>query len=611
MRWVSNSREIRFNRWSTDDGLMSTYWETGTPPLSEIKDIWFLTENDGLIKIDADWFDDAGSGFVRWIVPTTETTVRDAMDGLETDQQCLMVVADVDSVGASPDYVRVYDHGFYLQLKIGDDPIETKWLRPASYNPGVWHWVSDWEELSSAPTVAGTAYEAAVYDIEGAGQYTADDEVTIHEDVARADQLGPTFVTYCHDGMDEAFREYQPRLIYPQDGEVELSRRNIYRPRKFVFGKVEGSSNNGLPIPNIDFRSGARGNIDYNQAELVGDDLLPLTVFRPDAGNWRIDVDMNMLTRQQLDKASIVLLRVNTDALFLLGASFVRIGRIASGTSHRNLAIDSDGDAYVVDGSGDYLRSVDLETGIGTQVGTGTGFGIGEGDPWGLTFTDNGTLYFTGRTKRRLSTLSKLAGNATYVGTTPAGFGVGEVGPTSLAAIGNDVYMTGAVNGCAYEMDTSTGAATRIGNIDNYGQPTTLGATTLFAINGRMFVYGETTDIFYELDLETGYATPLGGDTDLTLRGISAYNGAIYVVENGGFLGRSNVLDLPISISAGVGTPVISRYNFPGYYARNNYSVTAKLVSPPFYTDGTQDFTLVWNLIQRIGETVGDPASVI
>ena len=227
--------------------------------------------------------------------------MRDALDGLETNQHCLLVIADEDSVG-STHVCRAYNEGFYLQLKIGDDPIETKWMRPASYNPGVWHWVSEWEELDSTPTTAGTAYEAAVYDVEGAGQYTASEQVTLHEDVARADQLGPTFVTFRHYLMDEAFREYIPSQIDP---DAEISRRNIYRARKFMFGRVEGSSNNGLPISNIDFQTGSRGNVDYHEGENVGDDLLDLTTFRPDAGTWRCQVDSSTLTMEQIEYCAV------------------------------------------------------------------------------------------------------------------------------------------------------------------------------------------------------------------------------------------------------------------------------------------------------------------
>ena len=604
VRWLSSIRRLRLNRRTNDVSTMSAYWETGTPPESELKDIWLLTENDGLIKIDADWFDDAGDGYAQWNIPESETAVTAAMDGLETNQHCLLVIADEDSVGSSPDYVRAYDDGFYLQLKIGDEPIETKWMRPASYNPGVWHWVSDWEELDSAPTVAGTAYEAAVYDVEGDGQYTASDQVTLHEDVARADQLGLTFVTFRHHLMDKQFRNYTPVQLYPQDGEIEASRRNIYRPRKFIFGRVEGSSNKGLPIPNIDFRSGARGNIDYHQGEALGDDLLPLTTFRLDKGTWRIDVDMNALTRQALDQMSIALLRANTDNNFFIGLDFEAINEVTS-ARHVALAIDGDGNAYSLQTTNDYLQTIDLETGERTRVGTVFNFGVSENNPQCLAFIEDGTLYFTGYSQERLYTLNTSTGDGTQVGTMVDGYGVNEDEMTSFAAIGNDLFGTGTSNNCIYQMDTTTGGATRIGNVTNFGQgPTSLGATILFPIGDRMFMYGADSQAYYEVDLETGSATLLTEDTNLFASGLAVHNGVIYrisrstesVTTTGRILSRSNILDLPVSIGEGIGVPVNSKHNFPGY--PNVPSVTPKLTSLPFYTDGTQDFTLVWNLIQ-------------
>ena len=597
VRWLSSSRQLRLNRRTNDVSTMSAYWETGTPPESELKDIWLLTENDGLVKIDADWFDEAGSGYARWNIPLTETAVLDAMNGLETNQHCLLVIADEDSVGSTPDYIRAYDDGFYLQLKIGDDPIETKWMRPASYNPGVWHWVSDWEELEDAPTVAGTAYEAAVYDVEGAGQYTADAQVTLHEDVARADQLGPTFVTFRHYLMDEQFREYTPVQLYPQDGEIAASRRNIYRPRKFVFGRVEGSSNGGLPIPNIDIRSGSRGNVDYHQGEVVGSDLLKLTALRPDKGTWRIEVELNALTKQADDAMSISLLRVNTDENFFIGQDFVEIGDLGGNSRFYGLAIDSDGNAYSLQDSNNYLVSVDLETAAATRIGAVSSFGVGETDPRCIAFTQDGTCYFSGRIRQRLHTLNTSTGRATQVGTMGTGFGIGEVFPSSFAAIGNDLFMTGLNLDCISQLNTTTGGASRIGDIAHFGQGSDIGSTYLIPIGDRMLMYGAISDRFYEVNLEDGSAMPLNDDTNLNIRGLTYRNGVIYSIDDSGLesLFRSNVLDLPVAIGEGIGVPVKSRYNFPGY---NDESISAKLVSIPFYTDGTQDFTLVWNLIE-------------
>ena len=128
--------------------------------------------------------------------------------------------------------------------------------------------------------------------------------------------------------MDEPFKEYLARQVYPQDAEVESSRRNLYRPRKFIFGRVESSSNKGLPLDDFDFREGARGNTDHHEGEAVGDDLLPLATFRPPKGTWRVSVDVNALTGNATDHLSIGLVRVNTEDFYLLAISSRKLRRL-------------------------------------------------------------------------------------------------------------------------------------------------------------------------------------------------------------------------------------------------------------------------------------------
>ena len=335
----------------------------------------------------------------------------------------------------------------------------------------------------------------------------------------------------------------------------------------------------------------------------MGDDLLPLTTFRLDKGTWRIDVDMNALTRQALDQMSIALLRANTDNNFFIGLDFEAINEVTS-ARHVALAIDGDGNAYSLQTTNDYLQTIDLETGERTRVGTVFNFGVSENNPQCLAFIEDGTLYFTGYSQERLYTLNTSTGDGTQVGTMVDGYGVNEDEMTSFAAIGNDLFGTGTSNNCIYQMNTTTGGATRIGNVTNFGQgPTSLGATILFPIGDRMFMYGADSQAYYEVDLETGSATLLTEDTNLFASGLAVHNGVIYrisrstesVTTTGRVLSRSNILDLPVSIGEGIGVPVNSKHNFPGY--PNVPSVTPKLTSLPFYTDGTQDFTLVWNLI--------------
>lgn len=59
-------------------------------------------------------------------------------------------------------------------------------------------------------------------------------------------------------------------------------------------------------------------------------------------------------------------------------------------------------------------------------------------------------------------------GMATRVGTA-TNFGVSESGPTGIEAIGSTLYMVGDDTNALYTVDTSTGAATRVGSGDDLG----------------------------------------------------------------------------------------------------------------------------------------------
>ena len=581
--WNESNNRFEFRRREFDTGSMSAFWESATDPLNESKDIWVLTENDGLIKIDADWFDDAGTTYARWIVPDTEPTVLAALDGIDDGQHCLVMVADEDSAGTTPDYVRTYDHGFYLQLKIGSDPTETKWLKPASYNPGVWNWVSDWEQLDSAPTTVGTAYEAAVFDVEGAGQYTADDQVTLHEDLARKDQLGPIFVSWRHQGMDNQFRNYTPYDLYPFDAGDD-SRENLFRPRKFIFGRVEGSSNGGLPIPEIDVRAGNRGNVDYHTGETIGDDLLPLTAIRPSKGTWRFGVDMPVLTKQNGRYLSIILLKEDTEKNIFFDVEFMVSGGDLGTTSPVGLGIDSDGNAYTLaGGTTDRLVSVDLVTGVGTEVGTLTRYGANEGAMVDIAY--DGTNWFSiGTGLGALYTMNVSTGRATRVGSS-GNFGVGESLPISIAATeDSNLYLVGNNTDGLLLLSKMTGAASRVGSIDNYGISPVISNPRIFSIGNRLFMFNNanTDESFYELDRATGRATLLSDDdVGGHFVGLGVYQSVLYGVDGNDDLAHSNVLDLPVSVSEGVGAPVVSKYNFPGYQGNNDFSVSGKIGIAP------------------------------
>ena len=596
IRWISSSRQIILGRFPEDTGQMSAFWNNIVNPLRETKDLYFLSELDGLIKIDSEWADTIGDTFSRWVIPEGEGAVE-ALNNLVDGQHCLFTVVDEDTLSDLP-YVLGYEEGFYLKLKVGDTE-ELKWLRPASYSPGFWHWTSQWEKASSPPTVVGTGYTAGIYDIEGQSQYIAADPVTVHGELARKDETTLPFAMYRHHNMDNQFELYTPYDVYPDSRDDGLvGRRNIILTRKFVFGRVEGSNNGGLPIAEIDIRSGDRGNVDYDAGEAIGSDLLPLTMIRPAKGMWRFTVDINALTHKKNEVISIAILRENTYENFLVSARYTRIGTGVGDITPRDMDIDSDGQAYFIAEDVDAVFGLDLSTGVGTRVGLVVNFGVGESSARGLAW-DGTDWFLVGALNEVLYRYDPTTARCTQVGATAAGFGVNEGSPNSLAATDDgSLYMVGGALDALLLMDKVDGSASRVGVLRNFGLPATVTFTTsrLFAIGNRLFM--EASGNIYEIDRITGTATLLGSSNQ-GFTGLSYYQGLIYGIsafETSYVLHRSNVLDLPVSVSEGIGTPVVSRYNFPGYQRAADYSVSAKLIGGPIYCDGETDYTIVWHL---------------
>ena len=403
--------------------------------------------------------------------------------------------------------------------------------------------------------------------------------------------------------MDNQFRNYTPYDLYPSDSGDD-SRENIFNARKFIFGRVEGSSNGGLPIPEIDIRSGERGSVDYNTGETIGDDLLPYTTIRPSKGTWRFGVDMPTLTKQNGRYLSIILLREDTEKNIFFDVEFMVSGGDLGTTTPSGLGIDSDGNAYTLAGGTiDRLVKVDLVTGVGTEVGTLQRYGVNEGNMRDIAY-DGTNWYAIGSGVGALFTMNVSTGRATRVGTSDD-FGVEEDVPISMTATEDgDLYMVGNDTDGLLSMNKTTGAASRVGGVDNYGISPVVSNPRIFAIGNRLFMFNnaDTDESFYELDRATGRAILLSDDdVGGHFVGLNVYQSVLYGVDGNDNLAHSNVLDLPVSVAEGVGAPVVSKYNFPGYQGNTDYSVSGKMVSPPIYCDGATDFTVVWELLQLPG----------
>ena len=174
---------------------------------------------------------------------------------------------------------------------------------------------------------------------------------------------------------------------------------------------------------------------------------------------------------------------------------------------------------YMVGSGEDALLSVNTTTGVavlfaGTQ-GTAGNFGLAFPQPWGLAAIGS-TLYMVDRGDRALYTISTsrqgLSGIATKVGSSSfrnRNFGGVESSPTGLAAIGNTLYMVGSANEALYTVNTSTGAATRVGSASQFGVNESR-PSGLTAIGNTLYMVGLTNRALYLLNPSTGGATRIG-----------------------------------------------------------------------------------------------------
>ena len=229
------------------------------------------------------------------------------------------------------------------------------------------------------------------------------------------------------------------------------------------------------------------------------------------------------------------------------------------------MAIDDDGNAFLVGRTLAHLIGLDLSTGHGIRIGTSSEFGVSEDGPDSLVTTENGKLFMAGE-NGFLYDLSKTAGSGTQVGSEfDGGFGVSEGSPTGMTSIGNDVFMAGNTGNVTFELDITTGLATRIGDATNYGSflgTTDPGIVSLFAIGNRVFLYSQSNNKFGELNLETGVATEVDYDQELAIQAVSIYEGVAYVITADA-LYRSNILDLPVALSGGSWCPDNLSIQFP------------------------------------------------
>lgn len=171
--------------------------------------------------------------------------------------------------------------------------------------------------------------------------------------------------------------------------------------------------------------------------------------------------------------------------------------------------------------------------GSATQVGSADDFGVGELYPYGLAAIGT-TLYMVGgdfrstTTPPTLYTVDTTTGIATRVGSADD-FSVGEQFPYGLAAIGPTLYMVGAATEALYTVDTTTGIATQVGAADNFGIDVNT-PRGLVAIGTTLYMVAYNSSALYTVDTTTGIATQVGNVTGFEVN--EGHPGSLAFIDN-------------------------------------------------------------------------------
>ncbi len=151
--------------------------------------------------------------------------------------------------------------------------------------------------------------------------------------------------------------------------------------------------------------------------------------------------------------------------------------------------------------------------GEGTRIGSTRQFGVGELLPFDLAAIGD-TLYMVGETRGLLFTLDTTTGRAARVGRV-TDFGLGESSPTGLAAIGSTLYMVDASTDALYILNIdltdgiADGSADRVGRTAQFGVSENLPAG-LAAIAPTLYMVGSSTDALYILNINPADGTDDG-----------------------------------------------------------------------------------------------------
>ena len=170
-------------------------------------------------------------------------------------------------------------------------------------------------------------------------------------------------------------------------------------------------------------------------------------------------------------------------------------------------------DLYMVGDTNAALYKLSATDGTAARVMNVTSFGtVAETEPRGLA-SDGTTLWMVGATGNELYTVNTTAGTASALSSPATGFGLtggaAETDPRGLAHDGTNLYMLGGDTAALYQLNTTTGVATRIGAATNFGVGATE-PTGLTWFNNSLWMADQTTARLYKLSNQTGMAEAVG-----------------------------------------------------------------------------------------------------
>ena len=329
---------------------------------------------------------------------------------------------------------------------------------------------------------------------------------------------------YISGGCDEDTRKLY--TIDPISGHLESdnrsSRSSLFGIRSMVFARytlyaLKRDTSGKFGIYEVDLNNGTANtkvgnNIDKfgvnetNPAGITSDRFNLYIIGGSNNTFYQIDITENSsdlggaINIADLDLSSIG--EPNTGPVFYYSGHFYMYGptnkrifnlHISDGSftqvSINNLGIksliltgltESNGQLYAVGILNDFgsFFEIDKVTGIAKQMGSTKNFGeVQQTLPTGILYVNN-TWYMIGakhNNQSRRAALYKLdreTGIAIRIGSESIiNFGVNEYYPTGLAAINDKVYMVGGNTASLYELDLTTGTATRVNNnITGFGQ---------------------------------------------------------------------------------------------------------------------------------------------